>query len=125
MASAGSNLGPTNQKLIDRVSDSATAPNEENPSLTVLPADLLATSGSGLDPDISPTPLCLKRLGWLRVAACRNRGVRDLINKNITGRELRRRGSDVVVGWVEPYQRPHTVVPVAALAPRLRRDRYR
>ena len=53
-ASAGSNLGPTNQKLIDRVTSDASALQQENPNLTVLPADLLTTSGSGLDPDISP-----------------------------------------------------------------------
>src|SRR6266852_2142848 len=53
-SSGGSNLGPTNQKLIDRVTTDAAALKQENPSLTVLPADLLTTSGSGLDPDISP-----------------------------------------------------------------------
>src|SRR4030088_42020 len=53
-SSGGSNLGPTNQKLIDRVTTDAAALKIENSSLTVLPADLLTTSGSCLDPDISP-----------------------------------------------------------------------
>src|SRR6202165_963970 len=53
-SSGGSNLGPTNQKLIDRVTSDAASLKTDNPSLTVLPADLLTTSGSGLDPDISP-----------------------------------------------------------------------
>src|SRR5579883_1067705 len=52
--SGGSNLGPTNKNLIDRVKTAAAALHQENPSLAVLPADLLTTSGSGLDPDISP-----------------------------------------------------------------------
>src|SRR5438552_18510981 len=47
-SSGGSNLGPTNQKLIDRVTSDAQALKNENPSLTALPADLLTTSGSGL-----------------------------------------------------------------------------
>jgi K+-transporting ATPase ATPase C chain len=53
-ASGGSNLGPTNKALVDRVTNDAKALRQANPSLTVLPADLLTTSGSGLDPDISP-----------------------------------------------------------------------
>jgi K+-transporting ATPase ATPase C chain len=52
-ASAASNLGPTNHALIDRVSASAAALQKENPGVPV-PIDLVTTSGSGLDPDISP-----------------------------------------------------------------------
>ncbi len=51
-SSGGSNLGPTNQKLIDRVSGDASALQAQNPSLQTLPADLLTTSGSGLDSDV-------------------------------------------------------------------------
>src|SRR3954454_21166868 len=54
-ASGGSNFGPTNQKLYDRVKASADQFRKENPSLVgSIPADALTTSGSGLDPDISP-----------------------------------------------------------------------
>ncbi|MFZ0960835.1 MAG: potassium-transporting ATPase subunit KdpC [Terriglobia bacterium] len=54
-ASSGSNLGPTNQKLIDRVKADIERFRRENPAYQgPIPADLLTTSASGLDPDISP-----------------------------------------------------------------------
>ncbi len=52
-SSGGSNLGPTNKMLIDRVNGSVKTLQPENPS-TPIPVDLATTSGSGLDPDISP-----------------------------------------------------------------------
>lgn len=52
-ASSGSNMGPLNDKLIDREKTDAAALRAENPGV-VVPADAVTTSASGLDPDISP-----------------------------------------------------------------------
>jgi K+-transporting ATPase ATPase C chain len=52
-ASAGSNLGPTNAQLITRVNGDVARLQAENPS-SAIPVDLVTTSGSGLDPDITP-----------------------------------------------------------------------
>src|SRR5437763_603824 len=51
--SGGTNLGPTNHKLIDRVQQDAATVSAENPGKPI-PIDLVTTSASGLDPDISP-----------------------------------------------------------------------
>jgi potassium-transporting ATPase KdpC subunit len=54
-ASGGSNYGPTNQKLVERVKASVEKFRKENPDYTgPLPADLVTASASGLDPHISP-----------------------------------------------------------------------
>jgi K+-transporting ATPase ATPase C chain len=52
-ASGGSNYGPTNKKYIDRVEADVAMWQKENPGVSV-PVDLVTTSGSGLDPDITP-----------------------------------------------------------------------
>jgi len=67
MSSSGSNLGPTSQKLADRISASADALRGEGIE-GPLPADAVTASGSGLDPDISPD---YARLQIARVASAR------------------------------------------------------
>ncbi len=88
-ASGGSNLGPTNQKLIDRVKAAEEKFRKENPSFTgPIPSDLLTASGSGLDPDLSPESAEAQAA---RVAAVRGTGVdqiRRVIASNTQGRDL-------------------------------------
>ena len=68
MNSAGSNLGPMDQKLIDRVKGDADAIRKDIPG-AVIPADALTTSGSGLDPDVSPENAAMQAP---RIAAARH-----------------------------------------------------
>jgi K+-transporting ATPase ATPase C chain len=80
-ASAGSNLGPTSQALVDRVKADADA-NRTSPGQSV-PADLVTTSASGLDPHISPEA-ALSQVD--RVAAARGlqrRSVESLVHRHI------------------------------------------
>ena len=75
-ASGGSNYGPTNQKLIDRVKTSVEQFRKENPDYHgPIPADLLAASASGLDPDISPASA---EAQVFRVAKARRVSVADV-----------------------------------------------
>jgi K+-transporting ATPase ATPase C chain len=88
-ASNGSNLGPTNQKLIDRVKADIEKFRKENPGFQgPIPADMLTTSGSGLDPDISPASALAQAP---RVAQARGADldqVRHLIEARSEGRKL-------------------------------------
>lgn len=87
--SSGSNLGPTSKKLADRVRADAEAFRKENPTATgPLPADLLTSSGSGLDPHISPASAYLQ---VDRVAAARHVSadkVRQMVDAQVEGRQL-------------------------------------
>jgi len=88
-ASSGSNLGPTNQKLADRVKADVQKFRAENPAYTgPIPADLVTASGSGLDPDISPASA---EAQVARVAAARGTNVdsiRQVVAANTEGRQL-------------------------------------
>src|SRR3954447_14182912 len=85
--SGGSNLGPTNKALIDRAQGDVEKLQQENPSAQV-PIDLVTTSGSGLDADISPAAALFQ---VPRVAKARNRPedrVRQLVDEHVEGRTL-------------------------------------
>jgi K+-transporting ATPase ATPase C chain len=83
--SGGSNLGPTSKALNDRIKEDVDKLKAENPSSPV-PIDLVTTSGSGLDPDISPEGALFQ---VPRVAKARNMPedrVRQLVAENTSGR---------------------------------------
>jgi K+-transporting ATPase ATPase C chain len=83
--SGGSNLGPTSKALADRVKDDVEKLKAENPSQPV-PVDLVTTSASGLDPDISPEAALFQ---VPRVAKARNMPedkVRELVTQNTKAR---------------------------------------
>jgi len=85
--SGGSNLGPTNKALIDRVKGDVDKLKAENPS-TDVPADLVTTSGSGLDPHISPAAALFQ---VPRIAKARNmpeQRLRELVASHVEGRLL-------------------------------------
>src|SRR6201994_715392 len=83
--SSGSNLGPTSKALDDRMKEDVEKLRAENPSMPV-PADLVTTSGRGLDPDIWPDAALFQ---VPRVAKARNMPedrVRQLVTDKIEGR---------------------------------------
>ena len=85
--SGGSNLGPTNKALIERVKGDVEKLKQENPSAPV-PIDLVTTTGSGLDPHISPAGALFQ---VPRIAKARNMPedrLRQLVNDNTEGRFL-------------------------------------
>lgn len=85
--SGGTNLGPTNRKLIDAVKAAADAARRENPSSPV-PIDLVTSSASGLDPHLSPEAALFQ---VPRVAGARHvdeAELRALVDRHVEGRQL-------------------------------------
>lgn len=85
--SGGSNLGPTNQMLIDRMRAAAQKAQAENPNAPV-PMDLVTTSGSGLDPHISPEAADFQVPRIARERRMSETDLRALVANHTEGRQL-------------------------------------
>jgi len=87
--SSGSNLGPTNPALADRLAKDAAQFRKDNPDYSgPIPADAITASGSGLDPEISPANALAQAP---RIAVARGitlKAVNDLIARDTQGRDL-------------------------------------
>jgi len=85
--SAGSNFGPTNQKLIDRVKGDVATAQTDNPD-TPVPIDLVTTSASGFDPHITPAAAEFQLARVAKVRGVSADEVRALVRKRTEGRQL-------------------------------------
>ena len=89
-SSGGTNLGPTNQKLIDTVRDRTAAYRQDNglAADAAVPVDAVTASASGLDPDISPANALLQVGRVARARGMPEDQVRALVQQNTEGRTL-------------------------------------
>jgi len=93
--SAGTNLGPTNKKLIDAVKAAVVLAQTENPASPV-PIDLVTSSASGLDPHMSPAAALFQAPRVARERGISEDEVRRLVAARIEGRQLGFLGEPVV-----------------------------
>ena len=93
--SAGTNLGPTNKKLIDSVKAAVEAARKENPSAPV-PVDLVTSSASGLDPHISPAAAAFQVPRVARERGQPEAVIQRLVDAHTHGRQLGFLGEPVV-----------------------------
>jgi K+-transporting ATPase ATPase C chain len=89
-ASGGSNLGPTSRKLVERVSADVNRVRKDNPSLAgrKVPVDMVTTSASGLDPDITPANAYAQVPRVARARGVSDGIIKKLVDANITKRQL-------------------------------------
>ena len=88
-ASSGSNLGPTSKKLRDRVVGDLDRLHKENPDApAVVPAELVTTSASGLDPDLSPAAALWQVSRIARARQIAPERIREAIESHVKGRDL-------------------------------------
>ena len=85
-SSGGTNLGPTNQKLIDRVNSDVASAQAENPGKPV-PVDQVTTSASGLDPDITPASAEFQVPRIAKARGITERAVRMIVASHTQGRQ--------------------------------------
>jgi len=87
LSSGGSNLGPTNEQLLKRVKEDTAKLAAENPGVPI-PVDLVTTSGSGLDPDISPAAADFQVPRVARARGITEAEVRMLVAAHTRGRDF-------------------------------------
>ncbi len=88
-ATGGTNLGPTSKKLIDATRDAIKALQKANPDATLpIPMDLVTSSGSGIDPDISPEAAYYQAPRVAKARTISVDAVNEVIAKYVHGREL-------------------------------------
>ena len=114
-STGGTNLGPTSKKLIDATKAAIVAVRKENPDATLpVPMDLVTSSGSGIDPDISPEAALYQAARVAKARHLPTATVAALITRHVHGRTLGILGEprvnvlelNLALDGVQPSRRP-------------------